>query len=271
MSGRQGRFNGDTKVLHQRAVRIPLPDLEAERLFHENMSTVAAALERKADMLADPAVTVLDAYEAQFDQVAESYQRRLERIVGDDYWAVARAYHRGERDDRIGALAAYYLEGAWRAQQQATITDMLYAPLVLRYPDSFTLNIRFASGYMTSESIRYESPEHSSEELDEEYAETYYDESHHSQQRAADYLRERAEIIRQEFPDPDETSFAERKYGGIVSAAGRRGSVFSTMLERVDPDPERFSEPADVPTLVEAGPEARRTEREYLRESEIVH
>jgi len=271
MSGRQGRFNGDTRLLHQRAVRIPLPDREAERLFHENMTTIADALERKAELLADPDVTVLDAYEAQFDHATQSFERRLRRIVGDDYEAVARAYHRGERDDRIGAIAAYYLEGAWRAQQQATITDMLYAPLVLRYPDSFTLNIRFASGHKTAEAVRYESPEHSTEELDEEYAETYYDESCYSQRRAAAYLEQGAEIIREEFPDPDETSFEERRYGGVISASGRRGSVFSAMIERVEPDPDRFEEPIDEPTLVEAGPEARRTERNYLRDSEVVH
>jgi len=74
------------------------------------------------------------------------------------------AYNRGERDDRIGALAAYYFEGAWRIQQHTTITDMLFSPLTLRYPDSFTLNIRFASGYTTRESVCYESPEHSAEE-----------------------------------------------------------------------------------------------------------
>ncbi|OLZ40212.1 hypothetical protein A6E15_04090 [Natrinema saccharevitans] len=271
MSGRRGRFNGDAEVLHQRAVRVPLPDLEAERVFHENMLTIAAALERKADLLADPEVTVLDAYEAQFDHAAESFERRLRRIVGDDYKAVARAYHRGDRDDRIGAIAAYYLEGAWRAQQQATITDMLYVPLVLRYPDSFTVNIRFASGHETTEAIRYESPEHSTEDLDEEYAETYYDESYYSQRRAASYLEQGAEIIREEFPDPDETPREEREYGGFVSASGRRGSVFSAMIARVEPDPGRFSEPVDEPMLVEAGPEARRTEREYFRESEVVH
>ncbi|MFB1065876.1 hypothetical protein [Natrinema sp. H-ect4] len=270
MDGTRTRFNGDTRVLHQRAVRIPLPDLEAERVFHENMMTVADARERKADLLADPAASVLDAYEAERDHVAESFRRRLRRIAGEDFHEAAMAYNRGERDDRIGALAAYYFEGAWRIQQHTTITDMLFSPLTLRYPDSFTLNIRFASGYTTRESVCYESPEHSAEELADEHAETYYEESLYSQQQAATYLRETAELIREEFPDPDETAFEERKYGGIVFASGRRGSVFSAMLERVDPDPDRFAEPVDEPTLVEAGPEARRTERELCLDGEIV-
>jgi len=149
MDGTRTRFNGDTRVLHQRAVRIPLPDLEAERVFHENMMTVADARERKADLLADPAASVLDAYEAERDHVAESFRRRLRRIAGEDFHEAAMAYNRGERDDRIGALAAYYFEGAWRIQQHTTITALLFSPLTLRYPDSFTLNIRFASGYTT--------------------------------------------------------------------------------------------------------------------------
>ncbi|MDS0475810.1 hypothetical protein [Natrinema sp. 1APR25-10V2] len=271
MDGRQDRFTGDTEVLHQRAVRIPLPDAEAERVFHENMMTVADARERKADLLADPDSPVLSAYEAERDRIAETFERRLRRIAGDDYREVAMAYNRGERDDRIGALAAYYFEGAWRAQQRTTITEMVFAPLILRYPDCFTMNMRFASGYTTPRSIRYESPEHSSEELDDEHAERYYKESRYSQQQAATYLQETAEIIREEFPDPDETSFEERKYGGIVSASGRRGSTFSALLERVEPDPDRFSDPVDEPTLVEAGPEAKRTERELLCESEVVY
>ncbi|MGQ3410795.1 hypothetical protein ACT4ML_00830 [Natrinema sp. LN54] len=271
MDGEQDRFHGDTRVLHQQAVRIPLPDREAERVFHENMMNVAAARERKAALFADSDVSVLDAYEAERDRIAETFQRRLRRTVGENYEEVAMAYHRGERDDRIGALAAYYFEGAWRAQQQVTITDMLYSPLILRYPDSFTLNMRFASGYTTAESVRYESPAHCSEDLDDEYTETYYEESLYSQKQAADYLSETAEIIREEFPGPDETSFEERKYGGVVSAGGRRGSVFSELLERVEPDPDRFSESIDEPTLVEAGPEATRTERKLLRDCEIVH
>ncbi|WP_254761434.1 hypothetical protein [Natrinema marinum] len=271
MDGMQDRFTGATSVLHQRAVRVPLPDREAERVFHENMLTVADARERKADLLADPDVPVLNAYEAERDRIAESFKRRLRRIAGDDYREVAMAYNRGERDDRIGALAAYYFEGAWRIQQRTTITDMLFSPLILRYPDCFTMNIRFASSYATPKSIRYESPAHSSAELSDEHVEQYYEESLYSQQQAATYLRETAQIIREEFPDPDETPFEERKYGGVVSAGGRRGSTFSVFLERVEPDPDRFSDAVDEPTLVETGPEARRTERELGLENELVY
>ena len=67
------------------------------------------------------------------------------------------------------------------------------------------------------------------------------------------------------------TSVEERKYGGIVSAGGRRGSVFSAMLESVDPDPDRFSESITEPTLVEAGLEAKRTERALGLDSELVY
>lgn len=271
MAGQRERFNGDTRLLHQRAVRIPLPDVDAERVFHENMMTVAEAVERKADLLADPDVPLLSAYEAELDRASESFERRLRRIAGDDYEEVAMAYYRGERDDRIAEIAAYYFEGAWRIQQRTTVTDMVYAPLLVRYPDCFTLNIRFASGHTTPESIHYESPAHSAEELADEYVETYYEESQYSQRQAAAYVRDAAAMIREEFPDPDETSFEERKYGGIVSAGGRRGSVFSTVAKRVDPDPDRFSEPATEPTLVEAGAEARRTERDLRLEGEIVH
>nr|WP_126664830.1 hypothetical protein [Haloterrigena salifodinae] len=270
MMGQRDQFNGDAKVLHHRAVRTPLPNLEAERVFHENMMTVAAARERKADLLADPDVPLLDAYEAELERVAESFERRLRRIVGDDYREVAMAHHRGERDDRLGELAAYYVEGLWRIQQRTTVTDMLFSPLILRYPDSFTTNIRFAGSYTTPKSIRYESPEHSSEVLTDDHAEIYYSESVYTQQYAAEYLRETAALIREAFPDPDETSVGEREYGGIVSAGGRRGSEFSAMLERVEPDPNRFSEPIDEPTLVEAGPEARRTERALRLKGEIV-
>ncbi|SEW11436.1 hypothetical protein [Natrinema salifodinae] len=270
MGGQQERFTGDAGVIHQRAVRTPLPNEAAERVFHENMMTVADARERKADLLADPDVPLLVAYEEELDRVAESFERRLRRFAGDDYEEAAMAYYRGERDDRVGELAAYYFEGLWRIQQRTTITDMVFSPLILRYPDSFTVNIRFASGYTTPNSVRYESPEHSSEELDDDHAEIYYEESVYSQRQAAEYLRETAQIIREEFPDPDESTFEERKYGGIVSAGGRRGSEFSALLERVEPDPDRFSEPVANPTLVEAGPEADRTEREFCLDN-VVH
>lgn len=260
MSVTEGRFNGDAGVLHRNAVRTPLPDADAERLFYENMTAVADARERKADLLADPDVSLLDAYERELEQVAESFGRRLERAVGDDYEDVAMAYNRGERDDTAGALASYYLEALWRIQQRTTVTDASFFPIILRYPDCFTVNVRFASGYRTTESVRYESPDHLTEELADEHARTYREESQYTQRRAAEYVRTTAEIIREEFPDPDETPFAERKYGGIVSAEGRRGTAFSAMLKRVEPDLDRFAEPATGPALVAEGPEAKRTE-----------
>lgn len=270
MSGQRNSFNGDASVLHRRAVRTPLPDADAERLFHRNMMAVADARERKADLLADPEVPLLAAYEAELDRVAESFERRLRRIAGDDYEEAAMAYARGEREDRIGELAAYYVEGLWRIQQRTTVTDMLFSPIILRYPDSFTVNVRFASECTTPESIRYESPEHSTETLVDEHAEAYYRESLYSQRQAATYVRETARIIREQFPDPDEVPFEERKYGGIVSAEGRRGSVFSALLEPVEPEPDRFSEPIEASTLVDEGPEARRTERELFPHSDVV-
>jgi hypothetical protein len=270
MMGEKGRFAGDAGILYRRAVRTPLPDEDAERAFHENMMAIADARERKAELLADPDVPLLAAYEAEIDRIAASFERGLRYIAGEDYAAVAMAYNRGDRDDRIGELASYYFEGLWRIQQRTTVTDMIFFPIVLRYPDSFTVNIRFASGHRTTESILYESPEHSSEGLDDAYAETYYNESQYSQRQAAEYVRETAQIIREEFPDPAETSFEERKYGGVVSAGGRRGTVFSSMLKRVEPDPDRFSEPTDVSVLVEEGREAKRTERELLLDGEVI-
>ena len=270
MSGGKQRFKGGARVLHRRAVRTPLPDEAAERVFHENMMAVADGRERKAELLDDPDVSLLEAHESEFERVAESFERRLRRIAGDDYEEAAIAYSRGERDDRVGALTAYYFEGLWRIQQRTTVTDMLFFPIILRYPDSFTVNVRFASGYATTGSVVYESPEHLSEEPDDAYAETYFEESRYSQKQAAEYLRETAQIIREEFPHPDESTFEERKYGGVVSAGGRRGSVFSAMLERVEPDRDRFDGSVEVPTLVAEGEEARRTERELLPEDEVI-
>lgn len=270
MSGGQLQFNGDPEVLHQNAVRTPLPDAEAERMFHESMLAVADARERKADLLEDPDTPVLTSYEAEFDRVAERFKRRLQQIAGDDYETVAREYQRGERDDRRGALSSYYLEGLWRIQQRTTVSDMLFFPLILRYPDSFTVNLRFASSHYTTASVRYESAELASIEPDDEYAELFREECRHEQKRAAVYLRDTAQIIREEFPDPDRVPFSERKFGGIVSAGGRRGSEFSVMLERVEPDPNRFAEPVEAPTLVTEGTEARQTESKYLPESAVV-
>lgn len=257
-------------ILHQHAVRTPLPDENAERLFHENMMAIADGRERKARLLLDPDVPVRQAYEEEVARVAESFRRRLSSTVGEDYEAVARAYHRGERSDRLGELAAYYIEGLWRIQQRSTVTDMLFFPIILRYPDSFTVNIRFTGDHSTTESIRYESPEHGRPELPEGHARQYYGESWYEQQRAAAYLLETAQVIREVFPAPEVSSFTERKYGGIVSAGGRRGAEFTVMLKRVEPEPARFAELVDAPVLVPEGEEARRTASELLPAGESV-
>ncbi|MFC7202552.1 hypothetical protein ACFQJC_03435 [Haloferax namakaokahaiae] len=264
------RFNGDTRVLYRQAVRTPLPNKDAERVFYENMMRVADAQVKKAEMLEDPDIPLIEAYERQLEGISATYKARLNQIAGDDYERVAMEYHNGEREDTKGALAAYYFEGLWRMQQRITVADMMFFPIILRYPDSFTVNIRFTSGYMTTESVLYESPEHSEEDIDEKYFERYYNDSIYSQKEAAEKIRDWAEIIREEFQDPDEVPFDERKYGGIVSAGGRRGSVFSSMLKRVEPDPERFSDSIDHPMLVEEGSEARRTEEELLTEDELL-
>ena len=251
-------------VLRGSAVRTPLPDAETERLFHENMMAIAAGRERKAELLADPAVSVTEAYETEFRRVAESVERRLRRIAGSEYEAVARAYLRGERTDRVGSLSAYYLEGLWRIQQRSTVSELLFFPLILRYPDSFTGNLRFPGAYSTCESILFESPEHADPGSDGPHTGQYFDESRYEQERAAEYLRRTARTIREQFPHPEAVPFEERQYGGVVSAGGRRGSVFTEMLSTVDPDPDRFSDPVAEPTLVPAGPEAERTSRRYL-------
>ncbi|ELY49602.1 hypothetical protein C495_00195 [Natronorubrum sulfidifaciens JCM 14089] len=234
------------------------------------MMTIADGQERKAELLADPDVPLLQAYELAFERIAESFKRRLRHIAGENYEDVAIAYCRGHRNDRLGELTSYYYEALWRIQQRPTITDMLFSPLIVRYPDSFTVNVRFATGYTTTESILYESPEHLTEELEDEHARTYHEESSYSQKQAAKYIKEAARIIRAEFPDPETTPFEERKYGGIVAAGGRRGTTFSSLLERVEPDRQRFTEPIDEPTLVDAGEEAKRTERELLCDGDVI-
>ena len=134
---------------------------------------------------------------------------------------------------------------------------MLFFPLILRYPDSFTVNLRFTDDYTTTESIPFESPEHTTVDAEETYSQQYFNESQYEQKQAAEYLRQTAQIIRDEFPSPDEAPVSERNYGGIVSAGGRHESEFSEMLARVTPDPNRFSEAVTEPTLVVHGTDDR--------------
>ncbi|WP_049987411.1 hypothetical protein [Halobellus rufus] len=264
------RPDGGSDVLFGNAVRTPLQDRRAETLFHENMTAVAEGRERKAELLEDPTISVAKAYETEFERVAETFRRRLRHIAGEEYEEIARAYLRGDRTDRTGELAAYYIEGLWRIQQRSTISEMLFFPLILRYPDSFTMNLRFAGPHSTADSVPFESPQHADVDDDAPHTQQYFDESQYEQERAAEYLRETAQIIREQFPHPDDVPFDERKYGGVVSAGGRRESEFTEMLAPVQPDPDRFSEPVTESTLVPAGTEAERTKERYLPAAKVI-
>lgn len=270
MSKQWSPNNVDTHILHGRAIRIPLPSEEAERQFHLNMEIVAVAQERKAELLADPNASILDAFEEQLEGIARSYENSLIQNIGEEYDGVARAYVRGERNDGIAGMAAYLQEALWRLEQLYTVTEGTFFPVILRYPHCCTVNIRFTNGYVTERSIRYESPEHSFEDLDEEYAETYHGESLWSQKQAARHIEATAQIIREEFPDPSEVDFEERKTGGIVSAVGRQGSEFSSGLERVEPDPSRFDDAVAGPELVEESSIAKQTEQDWLPDDAVV-
>jgi len=269
MSESTPTVSGDTHILHRRAVRLPLRSVAAERGFHENMAVVADSLEEKAAMIADPEVPLLDAYERQRERIAETYERSLERFVGPEYECAARDFRTGERDDGVAAMAAYFLEALWRLQQMYTVTETTFFPLILRYPESVTINVRFTSAHLGDRGVRYESPSHSEEDL-AEYEEAYHDDSRVSQRRAAEQIAASADVIRAEFPDPAAVPFEERKTGGIVSAAGRRGSEFTSAVETVAPDLDRFEQVPDGPCLVDAGPEAERTEAAWLPDDALV-
>lgn len=262
-AGRQG-WRSRADVLQGRAVRIPLPDYEAELQLHETGKTLAEGCRRKADLLADPSVSVAQAYDREFEYIADRCTYRLRQIAGDDYEDVAKAYVVGDRDDRIGELTVYYLEALWRIQRRSTVPGVLFFPLIIRYPDSYTANLRFPSVHTTTESVLFESPEHAEVDPDDSHAQQYFDESRYEQERAADYLRRAADTYREEFPHPDDLPDDEPRYGGIVGAAGRRGSAFTEMLVPVEPDRNRFDEPVTEPTLVPEGEEATRTAQKYL-------
>ena len=110
MTGWSERLDSESDILHRQAVRIPLPDVEAERSFHENMMRIAAAGDRKSRLLDDPDVPLTEVYEDELDEMRQSFEHRLQQVAGEHYYDVATAYLDGERDDWIGALAAYYLE-----------------------------------------------------------------------------------------------------------------------------------------------------------------
>jgi len=261
------RWYDQADVLEGQAVRMPLLDEEAERQLHKTATLLAEGCRRKAELLSDPSISVAQAYEREFEYIAKRCKYRLRQVAGDDYEAVAKAYITGERDDRTGALAVYYLEALWRIQRRSTVPGMLFFPLIIRYPNSYTANLRFPHVHTTTESVIFESPGHAKVGPDDPHAQQYFDDSQHEQDRAADYLRRAAQTYHEQFPHPDDLPDDEPRYGGIVGAAGRRGSMFTEMLAPVEPDPNRFDEPPTEPELVPAGTEAERTAREYLPEA----
>lgn len=270
MSRHEPRFTGDARVLHRQAIRLPLLDEADELQFYRTMSAVADAQEHKAELLRDPEVSVLEAYEQQLDRLEQSYRRAAEVYTDGSYESAAQAYSAGERDDGSAAFAAYLLETVWRLQQMFTIHDMAFFPLILRYPRSRTVNIRFARGRLTDKVDWYESPNHSQEDLDDEYIETYHNESRWSQKEAADAMESTAQLIREQFPDPREFAAEERRTGGIVSVVGRNGSAFCTGLETVAPDPDRFDDTVTGPTVVGESRVAQRTETEWLADDAVL-
>jgi hypothetical protein len=264
----RGREERATNVLYQQAVRVPLPDCDAERVFYEHMMRVADALVHKSDLLADPDVPLTEAYEYELSELHQRFKHRLQRVANADYHDVADAYIRGERDDWAGALATYYRECYYRLQERYTHDDQVFFLLVLRYPDCVTANLGFADGDVSDDAVRYESVTHT--DIDEEYRERYYAECQYAQREAAEYICERVPCIRESFPDPDTTPFEERNYGGFVHITGRSGAVFSELLEDVRPDPDRFDDSVPTPGLVPEGPEAKRTKRKYLDDADFV-
>jgi hypothetical protein len=257
-------------MLRRQAVRIPLPDTQAERDLHENMSRIADAGERKSRLLDDPDIPLTEVYEDELNEMRRSFEYRLQQIAGEEYYDVAAAYLDGERDDWIGALAAYYLECYYRLQERYTVDDQIFFLLLLRYPDCFTVNLSFLSGEICSDAVRYESAALADVELTERGQEQYYSDSQYSQHEAAEYLRERVGCIREAFPNPDATPIEQRRYGGFIHLTGRRGPTFAELLDSRAPDPDRFDEPATTPRIVSEGPEAKRAKQTLLTDAEVL-
>ena len=264
------RVESGSEILHQRAVRIPLPDVDAERSFHQNMMRIAAAGDRKSKLLDDPDVPLTEVYEDELDEMRQSFEHRLQQVAGENYYDVATAYLDGERDDWIGALAAYYLECYYRLQERYTVDEQIFFLLILRYPESFTVNLSFLTGDFGSEGVTYESSTHVGGDLNEHDREQVHADCQYSQHKAAEYLREHVDCIRAAVPDPDTTSFEQRRYGGFVHITGRQGPTFEEVLESLSPDPDRFDDEPSTPGLVAEGPEAKRAKRELLTDAEVV-
>ncbi|WP_096394343.1 hypothetical protein [Halorubrum trapanicum] len=264
------RVDDGADMLRRQAVRIPLPDAEAERDLHENMSRIADAGERKSRLLDDPDVPLTEVYEDELKEMRRSFEHRLQQVAGEEYYDVATAYLDGERDDWIGALAAYYLECYYRLQERYTVDDQIFFLLILRYPDSFTVNLSFLSGEIGADAVRYESAALADADLTDRGREQYYADSQYSQHEAAEYLRERVGCIREAFPDPDTTPIERRRYGGFIHLTGRQGPTFAELLDSRTPDPDRFDEPATTPSIVSEGSEAKRAKRTLLTDAEVL-
>lgn len=268
-SARRERAERSFETFAHHALRTPLADADDEAAFAEQMARIADGRDEQADLLADPDVPLSRALEFQVERTREGFEHRLERLAGDDADAVADAYLAGERDDWVGELAAYYHECLLGLEEITVADDRLFVLLVLRYPSSFTVNVSFAEGRPPAAGVRFESPTHADVDYDDRYGERYYTESRYDQREAAAYLRETGDVVREVFPDPDETPREER-YGGVVGAIGRCGGTFSDYFGPVDPDLERFERPVEHTVVVPEGPAARRTERDLLADGDLL-
>jgi len=263
------RMDSGMEILRRQAVRLPLPDVDAERSLHENMARIADAGQRKSELLDDPDVPLTEVYEDELEEMQQSFIHRLRQIAGEDYHDVATAYLDGERNDWVGALAAYYLECFYRLQERYTVNEQIFVLVILRYPDCFTVNLSFLSGEISADAVRYESTAHLEENLDDHLQGQYYADCQYSQHEASAYIREQVGCIRDAFPDPDTVPFEQRRYGGFVHITGREGTTFAELLEPLDPDPDRFDAEAPSPGLVPEGPEAKRAKEAYLSDATV--
>lgn len=270
MNDWRDRIEAGSELLRHQAVRIPLPDMEAERSLHQNMMRLAAASERKSTLLDDPSVPLTEVYEDELDGIRQSFEHRLQQVAGEDYYDVATAYLNGERDDWIGALAAYYLESYYRLQERYTVDEEISCVLILRYPDCFTVNLSFLRGEISSDAVRYESSKHVQADLADHNQEQYYADCQYSQHNASEYLRENVASIRDAFPDPETTPFEQRQYGGFVHITGRQGPVFAEILDSLSPNPDRFDDEVSTAGLVPEGPEARQVRQNLFEDATVV-
>ena len=234
------------------------------------MMRIAAAGDRKSKLLDDPDVPLTEVYQDELDEMRQSFEHRLQQVAGENYYDVATAYLDGNRDDWIGALAAYYLECYYRLQERYTVDEQIFFLLILRYSECFTVNLTFLTGEFSSDAVRYESSKHIEADLNEHNREQLHADCQYSQHKAAEYLREHVDCIREAVPDPDTTPFERRQYGGFVHITGRRGSTFREILESFDPDPDRFDEQPSTPSLVPEGPEADRAKQKFLTGSQVL-